>query len=186
MRVISGIAHGRKLKSPDDNLKIRPTISRIKEAVFNSISDKISGSFFLDLYSGSGAIGIEALSRGAEKCFFVEHNKLCAKIIKENLFLTKLIKNAEIICDDSSCSIKKLFEQKIYFHLIFMDPPYYKNLVAKTLICLEKYNLLAPGAIIICETSSRENIFETYKSDRFDFFKTKKYNNVMINYLREK
>ena len=182
MRVISGIAHGRKLKSPD-NLNVRPTISRIKEAIFNSIADKINDSVFLDLYSGSGAIGIEALSRGAKKCFFVERNKKCINLINHNLSITKLAESAEVICADVCFALKKLFEQEIFFDLVFMDPPYHKNLVNKTLVDIEKFNVLAPSAIIICETCSDDHILQ---SDAFDFFKTKKYNNVMVSYARKR
>ena len=182
MKVISGIAHGRNLKSPD-GLEVRPTISRIKEAIFNSIMFRIEGSVFLDIFSGSGAIGIEALSRGAQKAFFIEKNKKCIEIIKKNLELTKLTDRAEIICDDAMVAIKKMYEQKILCDLIFMDPPYNKNLVNETIHCLEKFNILAEDAIIICETSSSENIA---KSDRFDFFKTKLYNKIMINYAKER
>lgn len=182
MRVISGIAHGTNLKSPN-GLQVRPTISRIKEAIFNSLMMKIENSIFLDLYSGSGAIGIEALSRGAKKSFFVDKNKKCIQIIQKNLELTKLINNAQIICDDCNFAIKMFCEKKILFDIVFMDPPYNKNLVNETLACMAKYNILSNDALIICETSSAEKLNQLNK---FDFFKTKLYNNIMISYIRER
>lgn len=182
MKVISGIAHGTNLKSPDI-LGVRPTISRIKEAIFNSIAFELPGATFLDLYSGSGAIGIEALSRGAKKSIFIDQNKKCTELIKKNLELTKLNGSAQIICMDVCDGIKKLYEQKVLCDFVFMDPPYNKNLVNETMSCLEKFNILAPDAIIICETSATEIIS---KSDRFDIFKTKLYNKIMINYAKER
>jgi 16S rRNA (guanine966-N2)-methyltransferase len=184
LKVISGLVGGHKLKTPDKkNLSVRPTVARVRESIFNSINFNLKDSFFLDLFSGTGAIGIEALSRGANKVFFVEKNKLCVDIIKKNLETTKLISKAKIFCCEVNFAIKKIFEQQIFFDFIFMDPPYNKNYTQETLNLLSKFNLLNENGIIICETNYKENIFLDQK---FDFFKTKIYNKVAVRFIKEK
>lgn len=182
VKVIAGSAHGHNLKSPN-GLDVRPTVARIKESIFNSIMPKLEGCFFLDLYSGSGAIGIEALSRGSQKTFFVEKNKMCVQIIKKNLELTKLNDRSKIICGDCRDILKKIWEQQILFDIIFMDPPYYKNLVSETLKILSRYKLLKDDGIIICETYSKEILPSI---TQFDFFKYKRYNTTTISYIKYK
>lgn len=182
MKVIAGIARGCNLKSPN-GLEVRPTIARIKESIFNVIMPEISGSFFLDLFSGSGAIGIEALSRGSYKTYFVEKNKLCVNIIKNNLALTKLDKNAEIICKDVRNALNEFCRKNILFDIIFMDPPYYKNLAKETLFLIAQYKLLKENGIIISEIGSREILDLPIQ---FDFFKIKRYNTTTINYIKER
>ena len=115
--------------------------------------------------------------------YFVERNKLCINLIKNNLMLTKLDSNAKVICKDVSNAIKELYEQKIFFDIIFMDPPYYKNLVQKTLNFLAQYKLLKMNGIIICESSSHEILDLPIQ---FDFFKIKRYNTTTINYIVRK
>ena len=120
MKVISGLAKGHKLFSID-KLSIRPTLGHVKESIFNMIMFRIENCFFLDLCSGSGAIGIEALSRGSKKVFFVEKNMACVKLIKKNLGITKLDKHNhfKIICGDAREVVKNLAHQKIFFDIIF-------------------------------------------------------------------
>lgn len=122
MRVIAGSARRLQLKCLD-GLETRPTTDRIKETLFNIINDEVYGSVFLDLYSGSGGIGIEALSRGAKQAVFVEKNKNAVNIIKDNLKHTHLEENANVIMGDAVAAIDRL---RNYDHIdiIYMDPPY--------------------------------------------------------------
>ena len=120
MRVISGSARSLRLKTIEGN-GTRPTTDRIKETLFNMINDRMYDCRFLDLFSGSGAIGIEALSRGAREAVFVENNKKAVSCIKENLKFTKLIDRAQIIERNAESAVAGLSGR---FDVIFMDPPY--------------------------------------------------------------
>lgn len=153
MRVISGTARSLCLKTlPGDST--RPTTDKIKETLFNMIQYDISDAYFLDLFSGSGAIGIEALSRGANKAVFVEQNPKAVRIIKENLQFTRLadkavIKNADVLSYLSFLSLT--FEEK--FDFVFMDPPYDRGLEKSALEYLSKSLCIDEDTIIIVEAS---------------------------------
>ncbi len=151
MRVIAGKNKGRKLKSKSGK-NVRPTSDRAKEALFSMISAQVTASRFLDLYSGFGGIGIEALSRGAYEVIFIEEDPTNIAIIKENLNGMLGEENAELITGDV---LQKLAVLKPDFDLIFADPPYKNNnLYQKTLALIEKYNLLHQEGIVIFEHSS--------------------------------
>ena len=123
MRVIAGKARRIPLKTMD-GLNTRPTTDRIKETLFNIIQDDIYGCRFLDLFSGSGGIGIEALSRGAKEAFFVERHKTAAACIRENLEKTHLEKQAVLLCADVFEALRRLSAKEAAMDIIFMDPPY--------------------------------------------------------------
>lgn len=149
MRVIAGSAKRLQLKTIE-GLDTRPTTDRIKETLFNMISHEIADSYFLDLFSGSGAIGIEALSRGAKEAVFVEQNRNAMKCIRENLTFTKLIDRAEMFETDVLSALKRL-EGKKQFDYIFMDPPYHQLLEKEVLQYLSSSTLLSEDGIIIVE-----------------------------------
>ena len=127
MRVIAGKARRLTLKSTP-GLDTRPTIDRIKETLFNIITPRIEGCAFLDLFSGSGSIGIEALSRGARISFFVEKNSKAVKCINENLAFTKLADQAVVMQKTVLSAIHELSLKKSRFDLVYMDPPYHAGL----------------------------------------------------------
>ena len=151
MRVISGIAKGRKLVSFKGS-DIRPTSDRAKESLFNILKEKIACSSFLDLFAGSGAIGIEALSRGAENMVFVENRVTSIALIKKNLekcgFSKSPGQHIKIIHKDVLIYLKTA---KKKFDIIFIDPPYQTNLAEKSLFFLSKNDLLKPDGMIILE-----------------------------------
>ena len=184
MKVIAGLAKGHKLVQIN-KLNIRPTLAQVKESIFNMIMSRVEDCFFLDLCSGSGAIGIEALSRGSQKVFFVEKNIACIKLIKKNLATTKLDKhnNFKIICGDAREVVKNLVHQKIFFDIIFLDPPYCQNISQEILMIIGEENLLRENGIIICETGLDEDFPDI---DSFDFYRCKKYGNCKINFIRRK
>ncbi len=126
MRVISGLRKGHKLKSPKGQ-DIRPTEDRIKESLFNIIGPLKKESLVLDLFAGTGSIGIEFLSRGAKFVYFIDSSNESIRIIKDNLSLTKFLDSASIHKMDSINSIKFLREKGILFDYIFIDPPYEKH-----------------------------------------------------------
>lgn len=157
MRVIAGTARSLRLKTLE-GMETRPTTDRIKETVFNMLQNDIQGSSFLDLFSGSGAIGIEALSRGARSAVFVDNNREAIKCIEENLNHTKFTNQARVISSESVTALRRM-EGKDHFDIIFMDPPYEKELEREVLECLLNSDILTEDTIIIIE-ASKETTFD--------------------------
>lgn len=155
MRVIAGRAKKRRLKSPG-KLAVRPTSDRVKEALFNIIFARVEGSYFADLYAGTGGVGIEALSRGAGKVVFVEEDPKVATVIRENLRLTGLGVQAEIIQRDLASAVRFMRQKSYLFDIIFADPPYGQGLAGETLNLLCKYPLLHDQGVLVVETGSNE------------------------------
>ena len=151
MRVISGTAKHLPLKTIE-GLDTRPTTDRIKETLFNMLQNDIYDCRFLDLFSGSGAIGIEALSRGAREAVFVENNRRAADCIQENLKFTRLEEHASLIRADVTDALRRL-EGKGVFDIIFMDPPYHRGLEREVLECLGSLHLTDGYTQIIAEAA---------------------------------
>ncbi len=152
MRVIAGSARRLPLKTIE-GMDTRPTTDRIKETLFNILQNDIEGCQFLDLYSGSGAIGIEALSRGADRAVFVENNKPAVDCIKENLAFTKLSDRAKVIANHVSSALNTLEDRHQVFDVIYMDPPYNRELEKETLMRLSDSRLLNENSVIIVEAA---------------------------------
>ena len=153
MRVISGSARGTNLIAPK-GLATRPTADRTKEALFNILYNRISGSRFLDLYSGTGAVGIEALSRGAELAVFNDMSPSAVEIIKKNLEKTRLADRASIYKLKAETLVARLGLQKERFDIIFLDPPYSSGELALILTKILKSEILSTGGLIIAETAA--------------------------------
>lgn len=151
MRVIAGSARSLKLKTPE-GMDTRPTTDRIKETLFNIIGPTVYDSIFLDLFSGSGGIGIEALSRGAKEAVFVENNPKAMRCIKDNLRFTRLEPKATTITSDVMNALYRLEGEKI-FDIIFMDPPYDREYERKVLEYLSGSELIYDDTTIIVEAS---------------------------------
>lgn len=178
IRVISGTAGGLKLHTLDSE-NTKPTLDRVKEAVFSIISRDIYGSTVLDLFSGSGALGIEALSRGAKKCFFNDKSKSCCGIINMNLEHTKLSGRSEVSCADYTDALMLYGRQAIKFDIILLDPPYKKGFYIETFHLIEKNNLAAEHCTIVCEHSYTDTLPDTI--GRFYKQKEKKYGTVSVS-----
>lgn len=157
MRVISGSARGHKLRAPE-GLTTRPTTDRIKESLFNIIAADLYECRFLDLFSGSGGIGIEALSRGAEKAVFVDRDKKSVSVIRDNLRATRLEERAQVMNCDIASAISKLGSLGEKFDIIFMDPPYNKGFVENTLTYIVRENILSETGYIIAEQSREDEV----------------------------
>lgn len=153
MRIISGKFKGKQLFSPVGD-KVRPTSDRIKETIFNILNNKLEfdGISVLDLFAGSGALGIEAISRGAKQCIFIDKDSLSVKLIHENLGVIK--SDAKVFNTDYKVAIKKL--ENTQFDLIIIDPPYALKEENSILELILKYNILKPSGIVYIE-HSREN-----------------------------
>lgn len=146
MRVITGTARGTNLKAPD-GLATRPTADRVKEALFSIIQYEIAGEV-LDLFAGSGQLGIEALSRGAAHAVFVDERSDAVAVIRENLRRTHLESNAEVLCADYLSYLSRCRKR---FRLIFLDPPYAEKYLENAIKRITEIDILAEGAIIIAE-----------------------------------
>ena len=151
MRVIAGTARSLPLKTVE-GLHTRPTTDRIKETLFNMLHPYLLDCRFLDLFAGSGAIGIEALSRGAKEAVFVENNRKACDCVKENLKFTKLADRAQVHFADALSVLHKL-EGSAVFGIVFLDPPYDMGLEQEVLAYLEHSELVDEDTIIILETS---------------------------------
>lgn len=173
MRVISGKAKRLQLKTLE-GLETRPTTDRIKETLFNMIAPRITDCDFLDLFSGSGAIGIEALSRGARYAAFVENNKEAIECIKSNLKSTKLEEEGRVLFMDVASSIRALELEGKVFDIIFMDPPYNKGLEEEVIRTLQNSNIIYLNTMIIVEASI-ETSFEFLDDTKFCITKEKLY-----------
>lgn len=176
MRVISGSAKSLKLKTIE-GMETRPTQDRIKETLFNMIQYDIPGCLFLDIFAGSGGIGIEALSRGAKEAYFVENAARPLKCIKENLRYTHLAGRAKVLASDAALAIQKLNGNT--FDFIFMDPPYNKGFEEKILMALDQSSICGPDSIVIVESSLdtdiKEDWFEHLQIIRIKKYKTNKH-----------
>lgn len=179
MRVISGSARGRKLKAPE-GLTTRPTTDRIKESLFNIIAADLYECRFLDLFSGSGSMGIEAISRGAKKAVFVDNNRNSVAVINENIKATRFEERAEVMNCDVSNAIARLGSLGEKFDIIFMDPPYNKGLVESALTYIVKENILADDGYIIAEQSQEDKIPEV---QGLEVFRIKDYKITKMTFL---
>lgn len=147
MRVITGKAKGRNIETLE-GIDVRPTSQRVKEGIFSAIQFRVEGRSFLDLFAGSGQMGIEALSRGAKKAVFVDESKKAVEVIKKNLQKTDLQNSAEVV---NTNSLRFLDYNNEPFDIIFLDPPYGSELVEKALEKISKN--IKKTSLIICETS---------------------------------
>lgn len=173
MRVIAGTAKRLQLKTvKGDNT--RPTTDRIKETLFNMLQNDIEGCRFLDLFSGSGAIGIEALSRGVKEAVFVENNKEAINCIKENLIFTKLVNSGIVMSYDVMTAISMLEGRNAKFDIVFMDPPYNKEIEKEVLDRLKQSEIIDSDTMIIVEASLNTS-FSYLRDMGYELFKEKKY-----------
>lgn len=155
MRVITGIARGRRLETLDGEDVTRPTTESVKEAMFSMIQFELEDKKVLDLFAGSGQLGIEALSRGARYCTFVESNKQAMQIVKNNVSHCRLEDVSEFVMSDAYSFLCK----KGNYDIAFLDPPYKQKMIEK---CLPKlFAMMSSDGIVMCETSREENLPES-------------------------
>lgn len=184
MRVIAGKARRLNLKSAP-GLDTRPTTDRIKETLFNILNPYIPGCNFLDLFSGSGGIGIEALSRGAEFAAFVENNSKAVICIEENLEHTKLKESALVLKKNVLGGINELSMRKYKFDIVYIDPPYKSGLEEETLEALSKSQIIDKESQIIIE-ADKNNKLEFIDSSDFEIARVKDYKTNKHYFLRLK
>lgn len=178
MRIITGSMRGKKLRALDGR-DVRPTADRVKEALFNILQFRVEGRSFLDLFAGSGQIGLEALSRGAASAVFVDSNRRSLSIIEENVDATKMRDRAKIMPTDFASYLSHTADS---FDVAFLDPPFGEKLLEKALsLTADVMNL---GGIIICEHPADEDVPE----DAGEFVKRKsyKYGKIMLTSYEHK
>ncbi|KNF08761.1 16S rRNA (guanine(966)-N(2))-methyltransferase RsmD [Gottschalkia purinilytica] len=179
MRVITGKVRGFKLKSPK-GLNTRPTSDRVKESIFNILGYISEDSIVLDLFSGSGNVGIEFLSRGAKKCYFIDGDANSIKVINENLKNTKFTDQAFIYKNNVSKAISILGKKSLKFDYIFMDPPYEKGYILPALENIYTENLLKKEGKIIIEHETKLELPNKHLS--FIKIDTRKYGGTSVSF----
>ena len=183
MRVISGNARGKKLVSLE-GVNTRPTLDRVKESLFNILQFDIANKNVLDLFAGSGAIGIEAISRGAASATFCDHSNDAIKVIKTNVLNTHSQEKSTILNKDYMQALKYLAKNNIQFDIIYLDPPYkteFANIAIKEIINL---NLLSKDGIIIVETDDAKKE-ETIPKEGIKIFDKRKYGRAILIFIRK-
>lgn len=175
MRVISGKYKGKNIMG-FNVMGTRPTMDRVKESMFGMIQNNIKNSVCLDLFAGSGSLGIEALSNGAKECYFVEKNDEIYNILKDNL---NGISNSFLIKKDYKAALNS-FVGNIKFDLIFLDPPYKLNLISNILKFICDSNLLNDHGLVICEYENEDLVFEG-----LELVKSRKYGSKKVNIYKK-
>ena len=172
MKVISGIYKGRNIEgfSLDGT---RPTMERVKESLFATIQNYLDKAIVLDLFSGSGNLGIEALSEGASYAYLCDHNPKAIKTIKKNI---------DIIGIENAKELKYFYDNNIKFDIIFLDPPYKTNYIEESLLLIDKYSLLKDTGIVICENDSIDRIIY---NNNYKCIKEKKYGDKVVVILEK-
>lgn len=161
VRISSGRLKGRKVVTSKkifvstDRHELRPTSSKVREAIFNIVQTEVDHALFLDLYAGTGAVGLEALSRGAERVFFVENSQTRAKAIMDYIHKLDLDDRASVYQEDAEAFLKRAVRTGLKFDIVFADPPYLSGEIAKVLPNIGESNILKDGGCILIEHSSK-------------------------------
>ena len=181
MRVISGKVRGLKLDTPKND-DVRPTTDRVKESFFNIINPYVIDSNVLDLFAGTGSFGIECLSRGALSATFVDVSKDSINIVKSNVKKARVENESTILNLDFKTAIDRLNVQNKKFDIIFMDPPYYKNMFIDALSNIDNSDLLSEDGIIVVEHDTKDKFID--KIGRLEKSKEKKYGNTTLTFYK--
>lgn len=179
MRITAGCFKARRVRTVDSN-DVRPTSSKIRESIFNMIQTSIVDSTMLDLFAGSGMMGLEALSRGAKRVVFVEKNPRVGKILKENI--SNFDCDCQVFINDALLSLDRFSENS--FNIIFIDPPYATDLVKLSLEKIIKNNLLSEDGLIVLEYSSKTDMLKEMSVFGLDIIKEKVYGDTTICILK--
>ena len=171
MRVIAGEARRLRLVTPEGN-DTRPTQDRIKETLFNMLQNDVPGAVFIDAFAGSGGIGIEALSRGAKKAYFIENNIKAVKCINQNIQTTKFEDRATVLKSDILVGLKNIKEKEV--DLIFVDPPYESGLYERTFELLSRLPYVTEYTMLIAECSLDMDL-SVFEDNGFEIIKEKRY-----------
>jgi 16S rRNA (guanine(966)-N(2))-methyltransferase RsmD len=181
MRIIGGEVKGRILSFPSRS-KERPTSDFLRETLFNLLGP-LQGKIFLDLFAGSGSVGLEAASRGAGEVYLIEKNKNLIEVIKNNIQTCSLEQKCRVIGSDVAIGLSDLFKKKYEFDVVFADPPYNRNLTGRTLTSLNKYRVLREGGVVVIQHSAKENCSELLDENIYQI-KQKKYGENALTFFK--
>lgn len=184
MRVISGKSRGKKLISLEGD-NTRPTLDRVKEALFNKIQFNVQDATVLDLFAGTGALGVEALSRGAKEVVFCDKVQEAIKVIKQNVINTNNLDKSIIINEDYNEGLENMSKQNKKFDIVFLDPPYKTNLAIESLQKIIMSNLLTEDGIVVIETDDINKEKEILKIEKIEIFDKRKYGSVWLIFIRK-
>ena len=178
MRITTGKYKARNIKMPKG---IRPTQNKVRKALFDILGD-IEGLSFLELFAGSGAVGLEAISRGVGTLALVEYNRDCLLAMRKNIESLK-VKACSIYPQEANAAIIALHKESRKFDIIFLDPPYYKDMAKKTLQTLSAYDILAPNGLVVVQHFKKDNLPKTLGV--FVLFKQNIYGDSMLTFYRK-
>lgn len=183
MRIITGRLKGMNLFSPK-NMDVRPTADRVKESVFNILGNSFYDAKVLDLFAGSGNLGLEAWSRGAQTVHFVDQSKQSLLLLGRNLEKAKVQEQVTVHKGDAINIIKKLFVSNKKFDYIFCDPPYNCGYVQKVLSCIAQYDILEDGGLIIVE-HNKEEVIDLSGVYKLELLRIEKYGDTVVTFLKK-
>lgn len=163
MRVISGTARGCRLR-PVPGMSTRPTTDRVKESIFNIIQMQVPGARVLDLFAGTGQMGVEALSRGADHCDFVDRDKAALAVLRSNIAAARVQQRARVCPGEYGAYLSRCPAQSV--DLVFLDPPYGGKILNSALFDIERFDILAPSGIILCESAVEDRIVSSLAPGR--------------------
>jgi len=181
LRIIAGKARGHKL-IPPATMETRPTLDRVKEAMFSSIQSYIQEALVLDVFAGTGSLGLEAASRGANEVYLFDKSSATFPLLKQNVESLKFQEFCFPINIDAYAGMKQLASKGKKFDLIFIDPPYCKEMIPETLKIVKEHEMLVEDGIIVTKIDSIETIYEGYEDIKLT--KSKKYGNTTVCYYK--
>lgn len=181
MRIISGIARGRKILSPESS-ETRPTLDRIKESIFNIIQNNVYDSIVADIFSGTGSLGLEAASRGSKMTYVVDKSPSAFSFLTKNIENLKFGEFCKALNMDAYAALEKLHKENIKLDILFIDPPYLKNLIPPAIKIVADKNLITEDGIIVTKIDSSEDIFEGYGNIKL--YDKRKYGNTTVCFYR--
>lgn len=181
MRIVSGTARGTKLYTLE-GITTRPTLDRVKESLFNIIQNDVQDSVFLDVFSGSGAIGLEAASRGAKKVILCDKSKEAINIINKNIEKTHLSKKVELYNLDYEMLLKTKINENV--DIVYIDPPYDSDFAIKSVDILINQNLVNEDSKIIIETDNENQILDKLKKRQIEIIDKRKYGRAVLIFLK--
>ena len=184
MRIITGKARGLHLNVPK-NYDVRPTADRVKESLFNIIGSKIVDAAVLDLFAGSGNLGLESWSRGARLVQFVDNSRVSLRLTESNIQKCRAEAECKVLKHDAEAAVDLLYKQGQRFDLVFVDPPYNKGWVQKILVKLEKTPILAESGWLVAEHSMHDDIAIAV-SDGYEIFRRQQYGETVLTFIRHK
>lgn len=179
MRIVGGQYKGRHIITPKG---IRPTAEKVREAIFDTLGDKIEGARVLDLFAGSGALGIEAISRGSSHVIFCEKIESTFQVINKNISKLKIPKDSyKLLKKDAKKAIEMFAIEGLHFDIIFFDPPYFEDMYEGHLLLLSSFHLLEPDGIVVVERSKRVVLSPCY--GKLHMMKERRYGDTFVNYF---